>query len=116
MEDPSPDRHERRALRRGAAARAPGELDEETLARLPELHAEAYSRHYPGVRPLNGSTELLARLDHEGIPWAIATSGAERTAGKAPALLGLPEDTPMVTRDLVRDAKPDPDLFVTAAA
>ena len=73
-------------------------------------------RHYPGVRPLNGSTELLARLDQEGIPWAIATSGAERTAGKARALLGLPEDTPMVTRDLVRYAKPDPDLFVTAAA
>ena len=92
------------------------ELDEETLARLPDLHAEAYSRHYPGVRPLNGATELLARLDQEGIPWAIATSGAERTAGKARALLGLPEDTPMVTRDLVRYAKPDPDLFVTAAA
>src|SRR6266699_2966465 len=31
-------------------------------------------------------------------------------------LLGLPEDTPMVTRDLVRHAKPDPDLFLAAAA
>ncbi len=100
------------ALRRELRA----ELDEETLARLPDLHAEAYTRHYPGVRPLAGATELLARLDEEGIPWAIATSGAERTAGKARSLLGLPEDTPMVTRDLVRYAKPDPDLFVTAAA
>jgi HAD superfamily hydrolase (TIGR01509 family) len=92
------------------------ELDDETLARLPDLHAEAFARHYGGVRPLNGAEDLLARLDEEGIPWAIATSGTERTAGPARALLGLPEDTPMVTRDLVRHAKPDPDLFVAAAA
>jgi HAD superfamily hydrolase (TIGR01509 family) len=92
------------------------ELDDETLTRLPDLHAEAYTRHYGGVRPLNGAGDLLARLDEEGIPWAIATSGTERTAGPARELLGLPEDTPMVTRDLVRHAKPDPDLFVAAAA
>ena len=92
------------------------ELDDETLARLPDLHAEAYKSHYAGVRPLPGATELLGQLDAQGIPWAIATSGTERTAGRARSLLGLPEDVPMVTRDLVRYAKPDPDLFVTAAA
>src|SRR5215207_9635106 len=85
------------------------ELDEQTLARLPDLHAEAYDRHYPSVRPLPGATELLARLNEEGIPWAIATSGSERTAGRARGLLGLPDGTPMVTRDVVRYAKPDPD-------
>jgi HAD superfamily hydrolase (TIGR01509 family) len=92
------------------------ELDDEMLARLPDLHAEAYMRHYGGVRPLPGASELLSSLTEHGIPWAIATSGAERTAGRARALLGLPEDQPMVTRDLVRYAKPDPDLFLTAAA
>ena len=92
------------------------ELDEETLSRLPDLHAEAFTRHYPGVRPLPGARDLLARLDEEGIPWAIATSGTERTAGPARELLGLRANFPMVTRDLVRYAKPDPDLFVTAAA
>ncbi|MEA2376188.1 MAG: hypothetical protein QOK00_1006 [Thermoleophilaceae bacterium] len=92
------------------------ELDDETLARLPDLHAEAYMRHYPGVRPLPGARELLDGLTEMGIPWAIATSGAERTAGRARALLDLPDDVPMVTRDLVRYAKPDPDLFLTAAA
>jgi HAD superfamily hydrolase (TIGR01509 family) len=91
------------------------ELDDETLARLPDLHAEAYARHFGGVRPLPGATALLARLDEEGIPWAIATSGSERTAGKARGLLGLAEDVPMVTRDQVSYAKPDPDLFLTAA-
>jgi HAD superfamily hydrolase (TIGR01509 family) len=92
------------------------QLDDETIARLPDLHAEYYMRHYGGVRALPGAGELLSALSELGIPWAIATSGAERTAGRARALLGLPEDTPMVTRDQVRYAKPDPDLFLTAAA
>jgi HAD superfamily hydrolase (TIGR01509 family) len=100
------------ALRRELGA----ELDDETIARLPDLHAEAYLAHYHGVRPLPGAADLLSRLSELNIPWAIATSGAERTAGRARELLGLPEDVPMVTRDRVRYAKPDPDLFLTAAA
>jgi HAD superfamily hydrolase (TIGR01509 family) len=90
-------------------------LDEETLARLPGLHAEAYARKFPSVRPLPGASELLATLGERGVPWAIATSGAERSARPALELLGLPPETPLVTRDLVRYAKPDPDLFLTAA-
>jgi HAD superfamily hydrolase (TIGR01549 family) len=90
-------------------------LDEETLRQLPELHAEAYRRYFPGVRPLAGAAALLETLSSEGIPWIIATSGEERSARPALDLLGLPEDTPMVTRDMVRYAKPDPDLFLTAA-
>jgi phosphoglycolate phosphatase-like HAD superfamily hydrolase len=31
-------------------------------------------------------------------------------------MLGLPETTPLITRDQVRHAKPDPDLFLAAAA
>ena len=31
-------------------------------------------------------------------------------------MLGLRTDAPMVTRDMVRHAKPDPDLFLAAAA
>jgi HAD superfamily hydrolase (TIGR01509 family) len=92
------------------------QLDDATLARLPDLHAEAYRSHYSSVRPLPGARELLAGLNEQGIPWAIATSGAERTAGPARDLLDLPPDVPMITRDLVRYAKPDPDLFLTAAA
>ena len=30
-------------------------------------------------------------------------------------LLGLSDDVPVITRDLVRHAKPDPDLFLAAA-
>jgi HAD superfamily hydrolase (TIGR01509 family) len=90
-------------------------LDEETLQRLAGLHREAYARHFPSVRPLPGASELLATLTDHRVPWAIATSGAERSARPARELLGLGPDTPLITRDLVRYAKPDPDLFVTAA-
>ncbi|HET9103179.1 MAG TPA: HAD family hydrolase [Solirubrobacteraceae bacterium] len=92
-----------------------GGLDPEVLERLPGLHADAYIRHFDSVAPLPGAAELLATLTEHGVRWAIATSGVERYARLALELLGLPPDTVMVTRDQVRYAKPDPDLFLTAA-
>jgi HAD superfamily hydrolase (TIGR01549 family) len=90
-------------------------LDRDTLATLPRLHEDAFIRHYESVRPLPGASELLATLTEHDVPWAIATSGAERYARLGLDLLSLPADTPLVTRDQVRYAKPDPDLFLTAA-
>jgi HAD superfamily hydrolase (TIGR01549 family) len=91
------------------------DLDRDTLARLPSLHADAYVRYFDTVRPLPGAVELLRELSDHDVPWAIATSGQERYARLALELLELPAQTPMVTRDQVRYAKPDPDLFLTAA-
>lgn len=91
------------------------DLDRETLARLPSLHADAYMRHFDSVRPLPGAARLLTSLTEIGVPWAIATSGQQRYAELALELIGLPPETPLVTRDQVRYAKPDPDLFLTAA-
>jgi HAD superfamily hydrolase (TIGR01549 family) len=91
------------------------DLDRETLARLPELHFQAYIRQFDSVRPLPGAERLLATLTESDVPWAIATSGQQRYAELALELLGLPPETPLVTRDQVRYAKPDPDLFLTAA-
>ena len=90
-------------------------LAPEMLARLPGLHADAYIRHIDTVEPLPGAADLLASLTEHDVPWAIATSGVARYARLGLELLGLPPDTPMVTRDQVRYAKPDPDLFLTAA-
>jgi HAD superfamily hydrolase (TIGR01549 family) len=90
-------------------------LDHETLEALPELHAEAYIRHFDSVQALPGAAMLLATLTEHGFPWAIATSGSERYARLALDLLALPAQTPLITRDQVRYAKPDPDLFLTAA-
>ena len=90
-------------------------LDEATLARLPDLHAEAYLRQFESVRALPGAIELLAELDAHDVPWAIATSGSERAARPGLALLERGDDTPLITRDQVRYATPDPDLFLAAA-
>ncbi len=92
------------------------EISAERLDRLRRLHAEAYRRHVAQVRPLPGARELLATLTDAGIPWAIATSGRMETAAPNLAALGVdPDRTPVVTRDLVKYAKPDPDLFLAAA-
>jgi HAD superfamily hydrolase (TIGR01549 family) len=91
-------------------------LSPEDITRLQQAHAEAYRKQMDSVTALPGARELLATLTAAGVRWGIATSGYAATARFALELLGLPEDTPMVTRDLVRHAKPDPDLFLAAAA
>jgi len=93
-------------------------ITEDRVARLRRWHAEAYGRRAEagGVRPLPGARELLAYLDEQRLPWAIATSGRMQTAAHNLEALGVdPSKVPVVTRDDVRHAKPDPDLFVTAA-
>jgi len=90
-----------------------------TPALLEELHAHhaaAYISMMKWVRPLPGARQLLQHLTNVGIPWAIATSGRMTTARYNLELLGLDAaSTVVVTRDEVRRAKPDPDLFVAAA-
>ncbi len=86
------------------------------IEQLQLAHAAEYCGQLGSVTALPGARELLAALTEAGVQWAIATSGYAATARPALELLGLPADTPMVTRDLVRHAKPDPDLFLAAAA
>ena len=84
--------------------------------RVRRHHAAAYSRYSADIRPLPGACELLAYLTDARIPWAIATSGRMETARPALELLGIDfERVPVVTRDQVKNGKPDPDLFLTAA-
>ncbi len=92
-------------------------IDDERLERLRRKHAEAYRRMADAIRPLPGATDLLAFLSASGIRWAIATSGRLETASVNLAALGVdPAKVPVVTRDQVKYAKPDPDLFLAAAA
>ena len=87
----------------------------EEAARLASLHADAYARLAAQVRPLNGARELLDTLTRLGVPWAIATSGRLASARRTLDALGVPPSVPVVTRDQVPHAKPDPDLFLAAA-
>jgi len=91
------------------------ELDPEVAADLRARHAAAYAVRFDGVVPLPGARELLATLTQLGVPWAIATSGGRNVANRTLALLDVPPHVPVVTRDEVTHAKPDPDLFVRAA-
>jgi HAD superfamily hydrolase (TIGR01509 family) len=87
----------------------------EEAGRLVRLHAEAYARLAGQVRPMPGARELLAYLTQAGVPWAIATSGRLESARPTLDALGVGPGVPVITRDQVAHAKPDPDLFLAAA-
>jgi HAD superfamily hydrolase (TIGR01509 family) len=91
------------------------QLTREEVARVHQRHAELYARFRPQIRVLPGARELLRYLTAERVPWAIATSGLRASAGPTLELLEVPRDVPVVTRDQVEHAKPDPDLFLAAA-
>ena len=91
-------------------------LDEARVQRIVSSHAEVYLRLAGDISPLPGARELLRALTDAKIPWAIATSSRMETARPTLELIGVsPDRDPIVTRDEVRHAKPDPDLFLAAA-
>jgi HAD superfamily hydrolase (TIGR01509 family) len=90
-------------------------VTDEQINRIRSLHARAYNELSGQVRPLPGARQLLTTLTAAGVPWAIATSGRWETAGPVIETLGVPAGVPVVTRDQVLHAKPDPDLFQAAA-
>ena len=90
-------------------------VSEEEAQRLQQGHAEAFKRYASQVRPLPGARELLTYLTKAGVPWAIATSAHRESASLTLQLLDVADDVPVITRDQVRHAKPDPDLFLVAA-
>lgn len=91
-------------------------IEPERIEKLRRLHAEAYKKRAEQVRPLPGARALLAFLTEAGLPWAIGTSGRMETAAPVLKNLGVdPAKVPVITRDMVKHAKPDPDLFVAAA-
>jgi HAD superfamily hydrolase (TIGR01509 family) len=90
-------------------------VSDEEANRLLNLHAQAYARLSAQVRPLPGARDLLAALTRLGVPWTIATSARLDSARPTLEALGIGPEVPIVTRDKVAHAKPDPDLFLAAA-
>jgi len=87
----------------------------EQTTRLRQSHAEAYAKLVGQVRILPGARELLDQLTRCGIRCAIATSSWLESARPALEMLGVAGEVPVIARDQVRHAKPDPDLFLAAA-
>ena len=90
-------------------------LSAEEAERIHQVHGEAFKRYASQVRPLPGASELLSYLTASNVPWAIATSGRLESASLSLRLLGINTDVPIITREMVQHAKPDPDLFLAAA-
>jgi HAD superfamily hydrolase (TIGR01509 family) len=91
-------------------------LSRKESERLIQLHSERFKPYAETVRLLPGARELLRYLTRHKVKWAIATSGLLKPAKRSLAMLDVPSDVPIITRDEVVHAKPDPDLFLAAAA
>jgi HAD superfamily hydrolase (TIGR01509 family) len=91
-------------------------VSKEQAEEIQRVHREAYARQAASLRVLPGTHELLDTLAVHRVPHAVATSGRMENARHALKLLGLRDDVPVITRDDVRFAKPDPDLFLAAGA
>ena len=91
------------------------QMSADETARVQRVHAESFARQVSHVRPLPGARELLQTLSAGGVTWAIATSGRMDSARPMLEMLAVPAGVPIVTRDMVAHAKPDPDLFLAAA-
>jgi HAD superfamily hydrolase (TIGR01509 family) len=99
-----------------ALARETGRtLSPEEVTQMQHSHAQAYRRYSSQVRPLPGARELLAYLAQQQVQHAIATSGYREAAHVTIEMLGAGAEIPLITRDQVPHAKPDPDLFLAAA-
>jgi HAD superfamily hydrolase (TIGR01549 family) len=99
-----------------ALARETGRsLSHEEVERMQQVHARAFLQYAAQARPLPGARELLAYLAQKNVPHAIATSGYRDGASASARILGVGPDIPIITRDQVAHAKPDPDLFLAAA-
>ena len=92
------------------------ELSESAAARLRQDHARLFAAQLSDVRPLPGAKDLMHHLTKMKVPWAIATSGALASAGPLLKLIDVPSGVPIITRDDVQHAKPNPDLWLAAAA
>jgi len=92
------------------------QLDPARIERIQRRHAEAYKKQASQIRTLPGARALLDALTEGEIPWAIATSSRMETARPVLETLGIDvATTPVITRDEVKYAKPDPDLFLLGA-
>ena len=68
-----------------------------------------------GIAPIPGVFELIAALEHAGVPWAIATSCQRELAEVRHAAAGLPRPEVFVVAEDYARGKPAPDPFLTAA-
>ena len=92
------------------------ELTDKEAAKMKQAHARLFAAQMRDVRLLPGAKDLMQHLTKLKVPWAVATSGALASARPLLKLIDVPEGVPVISRDDVEHAKPNPDLWLAAAA
>ena len=92
------------------------EFDESMRLRLEQLHTGEFARLRPQISAFSEVEELLNDLKRDGHPFAIATSGDLKDVQPLLDLLHLPDDVPIISKKDANNPKPDPALFLKAAA
>jgi HAD superfamily hydrolase (TIGR01509 family) len=102
-------------LVREIAAIAEMTLDDDRTEAIDKRCGEIYETLNRHPRPLPGVRELVATLEKQGVPWAIATSSRKEQVGTSVDALGLVHEPTIVDGSQVKHAKPEPDLLLLGA-
>jgi HAD superfamily hydrolase (TIGR01509 family) len=105
-----------RRLAQIVAAEANVDIDVGTASAIDRRSGEIYNELNTDPRPLPGVKELLGELEARGIIWAIATSSLEAQVRASVDALRLNSRPTIVDGSHVANAKPAPDLLLTAVA
>ena len=98
-----------------AVAREQGRtLSDAAIEKLEARHIDLFHEIAPSSPALPGARELLSFLRESAIPHGIATSGKRSEIEASLKLLALSPDAIVVDGDMVREVKPEPDLFLLA--
>ncbi|MBV8812454.1 MAG: HAD family phosphatase [Acidobacteriaceae bacterium] len=90
-------------------------IHSEEAADLDQRHSEIMKDLLPEAQPLPGAVELLRDLREREIPYGIATSSKRDDLEEPLRKLSVRRDGAIVCADDVKDAKPEPDLFVSCS-
>ena len=82
------------------------------VKKLGEHHAQLFHKLAPTCSPLPGAVKLLAHLATSKIRYGIATSGKPDEIHSSLKGLSLSRSAVVVDGSMVREVKPEPDLFL----
>jgi len=93
-------------------------IREKGLAALADEKEAIYREIYaPDIRPVEGLKELLERLRAAGIPCAVGSSGCKANVDFVLDSCAIrPYFDAAISGDMVSRCKPDPEIYLTAAA
>jgi HAD superfamily hydrolase (TIGR01509 family) len=99
-------------LVKAVAAEQHRRVSDTHIERLGKRHARLFQLLSRKISPLPGVPELLRHLHKAKIPHGIATSGKRVEIRNSLTALALKSNTVVIDGDMVREVKPEPDLFL----